>query len=211
MQIASNSSSAHIIWTDNRFACDKSVAAYGCQDQDAMTATVGLPDFALGPTQLSYSMNQGQTVSVNVTLSTMNSFSGNVALSLSSTPSGLSLGDFPTSLSLRAEANSSFLLVIESSISTQALTFHVKVVGNSGPRSHTLVFPVTVHAFVSLPSSGGFPNVSGPGASFLYAGILLVIVGSLAILSVLLYNRARRRQQPPHQSIGLSPRKEIGL
>src|SRR5260370_36952667 len=58
--IAATSSNAYPIWTDNRFACDTVDTAYGsCVDQDAFTAAVALPDFALSVSPLSQSMFQG--------------------------------------------------------------------------------------------------------------------------------------------------------
>ena len=42
IQIAAAPFAAHPIWSDNRFACDTMDPIYGCVDQDAFTATIGL-------------------------------------------------------------------------------------------------------------------------------------------------------------------------
>src|SRR5205809_241435 len=42
IQIAAAPLAAHPIWSDNRFACDTMDPIYGCVDQDAFTATIGL-------------------------------------------------------------------------------------------------------------------------------------------------------------------------
>jgi len=40
IQVAASSASAHIIWTDNRNACDTVDPTFGCIDQDVFTATI---------------------------------------------------------------------------------------------------------------------------------------------------------------------------
>jgi len=40
IQVAASSTSAHVIWADNRNACDTVDPTFGCIDQDVFTATI---------------------------------------------------------------------------------------------------------------------------------------------------------------------------
>ena len=50
IQISASPFTAHIIWTDNRFACDTFDPIYGCVDQDAFTAGIIFPSSVGGLT-----------------------------------------------------------------------------------------------------------------------------------------------------------------
>lgn len=181
IQIAATPISAHVIWTDNRFACDTvdMSGGYSCQDQDAMTARIDPPDFNLATSPKSLSLVQGQTGTANVTLGIISGFSGNVTIVTSISPEGLrTTTPAPEDLNVSADGNRSFLLYFSPTFTTPPRTYTMNITGSSGPRLHTAILSLTVQPFASFPSPGAlrFPSFNGPNAIYVYIGVILLTV-----------------------------------
>jgi hypothetical protein len=200
LQIASNPTATHVIWTDNRFANDTSDSIYGTVDQDALTATINLPDFSITPEPASLSLTQGQTGNANVTLASLFGFSGNVTIAVSISPDGLTpITQPPLSVNVSPDTNRFFLLYFSPTVTTPARAYTLSIIGSSGPRVHTAKFSVTVQPFASFPSPGSirFPSFNGPNPIYAYVGAAFVMVGIAFVAGLLIFHMLKRRRAPP--------------
>ena len=191
--IAATSSNAYPIWTDNRFACDTVDPAYSsCVDQDAFTAAVGLPDFALSVSPLSQSIVQGASGRAKVSLSSLDGFQGNVTVSDISSPLGLPISPVSTRVQLFSGGTGAFNLTFSPSSGTTPGTYSVNITGTSGPRVHLALTSVMVQ-----PSSVGGSLVSldrlGLFLKFLAIAIPTLMVVALGTLLMWQWNRRARR------------------
>jgi hypothetical protein len=201
-QIAATPTTAHMIWTDNRFACDTSdpIGGFGCQDQDAMTAAIDLPDFSLTTNPPSITITQGQTGTTNVTLSSLSGFSGMVTIEVSTSPEGLSMNaPAPQSLNLSTDTKRSFLLSFSPKFTTPTLPFTMIITGISGPRIHMAKFSVSVEPFASFPSPGSIrlPFFNGLKAIYVIAAAAIVSLGIALVAGFLIFDKFRRRRTSP--------------
>jgi len=202
IQIAATPFRAHVIWTDNRFACDTRdmIGGYGCEDQDVMTAGIDLPDFNLTTSPASLTLIQGQIGATNITISSMSGFSGNVTIAFSISHEGLSsTTPAPRGVNISTDTKKSFLLSFSPTSTTPARVYKMNITGSSGPRVHTAEFSVTVQPFASFPSPGSirFPSFNGPNAIYAYVGAAFVIVGVALAAGLLIFDRLKRRRAPP--------------
>src|SRR5579862_1718790 len=114
------------------------------------------PDFELGLNPPSVSITAGNTAHANVSVTPLNGFSGQVSISFSNLPSGVTVSP-PT---FTVQAGSSEPITFSAAANSTATTVTAEVVGTSGGLSHQL--PVSVS--VSAPGGGGVgggPNTAG--------------------------------------------------
>ena len=148
--IAATAQTVHPIWTDNRSACDTVDPAWGCVDQDAYTATIGLADFAISASPVSQTVVQGGSGQSKITLVSLTGFSGSVSVLSSPRPSGLPTSPMSTTVNLPPLVNG-FNLTFSPTATTPLGTYIVNVTGTSGARSHFDLLSITVQS----PSVGG--------------------------------------------------------
>jgi hypothetical protein len=105
------------------------------------------PDFSLSAQSNSLSVTQGGSVSDTITVSPTNEFSGNVTLSASGLPSGITASFASDVLTLSASANAA------------TGTSSIIVTGTSGNLSHSLPLSLTVNA--AAPAFSIVPGITG--------------------------------------------------
>src|SRR5438445_259274 len=202
IQITATPIRVHVIWTDNRFACDTVILGYGCQDQDVITAGIDLPDFSLTTSPPSMTLIQGQTAATNVTLTSLSGFSGNVTIALSTSTEGLPTTTLaPRRVDLSPDTKISFLLSFSPTFATPAQTYTMNITGSSAPRLHTADFSVTVKPFATFHSPGyiRFPSLGGPIAIYAVFGAAFVTVGVAVVAGLLIFDRLKRRRASPRK------------
>jgi len=137
------------------------------------TAIGATPDFTLSATPASQTLTAGNGASYTVTTFSLNGFSGNVALSLSGAPSGVTASFNPTSVT--GSGNST--LTISSASSTAAGTYTLTITGLSGSLQHTATVSLTVNAAtpgivpVSLSSAYNRMGIVNDGFTFSTGGL----------------------------------------
>ncbi len=169
--IAATASNAYPLWTDNRFACDTADPNYGCVDQDAFTAAISLPDFAISVKPSAQTVVQGGSVTANVTLTSLNLFQGNVMVSSTSSPAGLPVSPASKTVTLSSGGRGSFNLTFSPTGSTMPTVYTVTVTGTSGPRSHSALTTVSVQS----------QTVGGTTVPYIVEGRLVptILIGTL--------------------------------
>ena len=149
------------------------------------SAIGAIPDFAMSATPASQTLTAGNGVSYTITTSSLNGFSGSVAMSLSGAPSGVTASFSPAAVI----GSGSSVLTITSASSTPAGTYTLTITGLSGSLQHTATVSLTVYAatpgIVPVPLSSsynrmgivndGFTFSTGglDGAGFAYSANLL--------------------------------------
>jgi plastocyanin len=160
------------------------------------------PDFSatLNPNMLTVA--QGSSASVALTLTSLNGFTGTVALIATISPSGPTVSFSSTSVALPANGSASSTLTISATttglystpVSNGAYT--VTVTENSGSVSHSTTVPVTVGSTGSGPtpsgSSGSMPTYGSglSGAALLYAALAVIVLA--VVVAVVALTRRRR-------------------
>jgi hypothetical protein len=131
------------------------------------------PDFAISATPATQSVTAGNSASYTVATTSLNGFSGSVALSLSGAPAGVSGSFNPATLN----GSGSATLNIFSSGSTPAGTYPLTVTGTSGTLQHTAAVSFTVTpptsglATVSLASAYNRMGIVTDGTAFSTGGV----------------------------------------
>src|SRR6267143_4587255 len=103
--------------------------------------TAGTPDFDITPGQTSLSINPGDSSTTTVNVTPRNTFSGNVGLTVTVSPSGPTASLSPTSVS---GGSGSSTLTIHVGSNVAAGTYIVTVHGTSGSLTHLTAVQVTV-------------------------------------------------------------------
>ncbi len=103
------------------------------------SATANVSDFAITPHSSTVSTKQGQSSQVQITVTALNGFTGNVTLSVAGVPTGLSASFNPTSIT--GQGNSNLTLTPNG---TSAGTYPITVTGTSGGVSHSTTVNLTV-------------------------------------------------------------------
>ena len=191
--IAASSKTAHIIWSDNRNACDTRDPLYGCVDQDAFTASIDLLDFAVSANPVSAIVTQGLTKTANLTFVSVNGFSGNVSVSVSTSPGGLSVSPLSTTTSLPSGGMAILQLRFSPTNSTTPSLYTVNVTATLTPRAHFVLLSVTVQRAVP---GGGTPNGS-PGLLFYLWVATGVLAAGLVVVAGFMLMRRRRNSVKP--------------
>ncbi len=179
--IAATASNAYPLWTDDRFACDTVDPSYGCVDQDAFTATISLPDFAISVSPSAQTIVQGSSGQANVTLTSLNMFQRNVTVSSSSSPAGLPISPASETIILLAGRKASFNLTFSPTGSTMPTVYTVTITGTSGPRSHSSLITVSVQS----QTIGGttLPDVKrGLLIPLMFIGTVIVLLPTMIII-----------------------------
>jgi hypothetical protein len=186
--ITTTPTTAHPVWADNINACDMKDVNFGCVDQDALTSTVNLADFAVSAQPQSQSVQQGSARDVKVALTSLQLFQGSISLFITSTPSGLRA--LPTSVVVRIfpgeMANWNFTFTTNNSTSEAA--YAVNITGMSGPRIHSAIVTLVV---TPPPNSEGSSLLDKLGILFSYLtssnGIVTVIAFAGVIVAGIFY------------------------
>jgi uncharacterized membrane protein len=103
------------------------------------------PDFVLSATPSSNTVNQGSAANYSVNVSSLNGFSGNVALSVSGLPAGATYSFVPTSIT----GSGTSAMTITTGSSTPAGNYVLTIRGISGSLDHST--PVTLSVAVPIP------------------------------------------------------------
>lgn len=112
----------------------------------AVSSTGPAPDFALSAAPASASVVQGSSVTDTITISAQNGFAGNVALSASGLPSGVTASFSP------ATTTSSSTLTLSASSSAAIGGKTVTITGTSGSLTHTATINLSVAAGGGTPT-----------------------------------------------------------
>src|SRR5467141_3316029 len=99
------------------------------------------PDFGISASPASLSTNSGSTATSTITLTSLNSFAGTVALSSTSSLAGPSMSLSPASISLSSGGTGSSTLSVSSS---NTGTYTVTTTGTSGSLSHSTIVTVSI-------------------------------------------------------------------
>src|SRR5467141_813121 len=99
------------------------------------------PDFGISASPASLSTNSGSTATSTITLTSLSSFAGTVALSSTSSPAGPSMSLSPASVTLSSGGTGSSTLSVSSS---NPGTYTVTVTGTSGSLSHSTIVTVSI-------------------------------------------------------------------
>src|SRR2546426_1355181 len=141
------------------------------------------PDFSITTSSATVSVNQGSSTTLNVTLSSLNGFSGSVALSVTSSLGGPPVTVSPTSLQVPASSSVSATLYVTATASGVYSTpvppgsYTITLNATMGSLSHIKTIPLAV----TSPSSGAgvltSPMVIGgiAAAIAVVAGIVYVL------------------------------------
>ena len=129
----------------------------------ALSLTVnGTPNFTLSPSPNSVTITQGSSGTSTVTITPLNGFSGNVTLSASGLPSGVTASFNPN------PATTTSTLTLTASATAATGTVTVTVTGTSGTLTNTTTLSLTVNAPVQSFSLSASPNavtiVKGAGS-----------------------------------------------
>lgn len=201
--IAATGSTAHPLWADDRSACDTFDSNYNsCVDQDAFTAAISLPDFAISASPSTQAIGQGSSGIETVILMSLNGFQANVTVAASSSPSGLPVS--PASKTINLLSKSSFNLTFSPTLSTSPVTYTVNITGTALPRSQFVQVSVVVQ-----PSSVG--GILKAVDVFELVQQMLMIVGLVAVGPVVAIMTAwvRKRRSARKSAMvpsGTSPR-----
>jgi len=190
ISIAASNLVAHPIWADNRFACDTVDPTFGCVDQDAFTAAIKLPDFNVTASPANLIVDQGQSATSNVTLASLNGFSGSISVQSVSDPPGLPLSPSSTSVLLTAGGKSSIKLTFSPSLSTTVQIYTIGVSGLTANRSHTIYIVVTVFTAGGVGGETVPVDKLGLVSSFILSAGLLA--GGVSSVIALLTMKRRR-------------------
>lgn len=115
------------------------------------TVTFSLTDYAVSMSPSSQTTTPGGSVAYTATISAINSFSGNVALSVSGLPSGASASFSPNSIA----GSGSATMNVTTSSSTPTGNYTLTVVGSSQGVSRTAPVTLTVSTTPPPPPGGG--------------------------------------------------------
>jgi hypothetical protein len=122
------------------------------------SSAVTEPDFSIGSSPTSQSISAGNTASYTLSLTSLNTYSGTVSLSVTSgLPSGATGTVTPNSVSLASGETKTATLSVSTSITTPGATSSIVVTSTDGTKTHT----VTVSLTVVPPWSGTFNVKAG--------------------------------------------------
>jgi plastocyanin len=154
------------------------------------------PDFSATSNPTGLTVAQGSSGSATVTLTSLNGFTGTVALTVTVSPSGPTVSFSSTSVALPANGSTSSTLTVSATttgiystpVSNGAYT--VTITETSGSVSHSTTIPVTVGATGS-GSSSSMPmyGSSLSGTALLYAAV--AVIGLAVVATVVALTRRR--------------------
>src|SRR5438034_369939 len=109
-----------------------------------MVNPVPKPDFSIGPSGVNIGLAQGASTFQPISLTSLGGFTGTVSLTDSVSPSGLTLGLSPSSVTLTSGGNASSTLIISTTSSTPPGSYSIAITGTSGSISHSITVSATV-------------------------------------------------------------------
>ncbi len=101
-------------------------------------------DFSIAASPASQSVRRGGTASYTITLTSLGTFAGNVALSASGLANGLSATIRPSPVGLTAGGTGSAILTVVTSNSAKTKTYGLTITGTGGGLTHSTVVQLTV-------------------------------------------------------------------
>lgn len=119
---------------------------------DVWSTPAGTPDFGVSTAPTSLSLVQGSTASDTVSISSVNGFTGAVALSVKGVPTGVTASLSPTSVTPAANGSSSSTLTLSAASTATTGSATITVNGVSGSTTHSNAISLTVNA-PAAPSS----------------------------------------------------------
>lgn len=140
------------------------------------------PDFSISANPTSLSTITGSTVTSTISLSSLNSFAGAVALAGTSSPSGLTFSLNPSTVSLSSGGTATSTLSVSSS---NPGTYTAAITGTSGSLSHSTTVTVSVNApadfsITANPSSLSF-NAGSTSTSTISLASLNNFAGTVSL------------------------------
>lgn len=133
------------------------------------SASNGKADIALQSAPTSQTVTRGQSAAYTVTVSSVNSFSGTVALTVAGLPSGATVAFSPASVTLTAGGAGHSTLTVTTSTSTATGGANLTVTGTSGKVSQALTLGLTVN-----PAAGSVAVSATPATVTLAPGAIAV-------------------------------------
>jgi pro-kumamolisin-like protein/IPT/TIG domain-containing protein len=132
------------------------------------------PNFTLSASPSSLTITQGANGTSTVTITAQNGFGGNVSLSASGLPSGVTASFSPNP----ATASSSLTLTASSTATTGTAT--VTITGTSGSLTHTTSISLTIRLIPTLPAvwSDGDVGATGVAGSASYGNNVFTVNGA---------------------------------
>jgi uncharacterized membrane protein len=116
------------------------------------------PDFSVTTSATSFSIAQGFSFVAAATVSSLNGFNGTVALTDSSSPTGLAITLSTTSVALAPGGTATFTFTVGTVSSTPTGTYTLTLTGTSGSISHSIAVTIVVTG----PTSGDFTITENP-------------------------------------------------
>ena len=159
------------------------------------------PDFALSTSNGQLTVTAGGSNSTQVTVQSLNGFSGSVNLSTISSPSGPSATFDQPTVTVTSGGSATSTLTVSTSSSTSPGTYTITVTGTTGSVSHSVGFTFVVYR----PASGSYTvTVSVPGLpSSLKTGIY--VNGTLALTAAGGSTVSLNLQSGTANSVGVDP------
>jgi hypothetical protein len=155
-----------------------------------VTVYVGA-DFGISSTPTTLSIVQGLSGTSTITLTSLNGFSGNVALSVGVSPTGPTASVSPVSVGMSSGGTVTAVLTVSTSSgaysSTATGSYTVTITGTSS--SPTLSHPATVSVTVtsSSPPPFGVGNISTP----VLIGIIAAAIAAITVVVVLVRRKSK--------------------
>jgi uncharacterized membrane protein len=126
------------------------VVAAGLVGVAAVYAAAAKPDFTLGVSPTSQSVQQGQSAVYAVTATATNGFTGAVSLTASGQPSGATTGFSPSAITLSSSASTGTSTVTVATASTTPVgSYSITITGTSGKLKKTITVSLTVNYALS--------------------------------------------------------------
>ena len=107
--------------------------------------TTGTPDFSVGASPSSVTVNQGSNATSTITVTSLNGFNSSTTLSASGLPSGVTATFSPNPVTPPANGNVTSTLTLTASSTATTGTATVTITGTSGATTHTTTISLTVN------------------------------------------------------------------
>jgi len=151
------------------------------------------PDFNAASNLAAIAIAPGSSGSANVTVTSLNGFSGSVSFTATVYPNGPRVSLSPETLTLPANGSGSTTLTVSTSAGIYSTpvstgTYQVTVTESSGSLSHSTSIPVNIG---STSGSGASPPANLAGVSTALLGVIVAVLGVVTTVAVAVRRRAR--------------------
>jgi uncharacterized membrane protein len=136
----------------------------------AVFAAGGKPDFSISASPVGQTVTQGQSTSFAVTVAPGGGFIGNVSLSESTLPAGVTGTFVPSALAVTNSQPVTGNLNLTTSLSTPAGSYQVVVTGTGSAGGRTVSATTTVYLVVQQPKVGDFSLSATPSTQTVSQG-----------------------------------------